>query len=137
MKKSWIPSYEGYKYTPRGIEAHPEIFDAKSQRFTPLSKHDDYEMSAVLDSIALAAEAGILKERKWVKQIFGTTAAFSEFLFRLEEFVDSERVHDRWYSALSLLADTMFFEFGFQTGIDIAQGLWARAETVKQVTLEG
>lgn len=128
-KKNTLPSFAGYKPLPVVPTPVPQYFDPASKKLTPLSEvkfeydEEHHEVYEVLDSLTLALEAGVVSEKAWLKDIFGTPAAFEGFLEYFENYDESFRINDRWNSALALLGDTIHNEEGFITCQDIADRL--------------
>lgn len=127
-KKSKLPSFDGYKPLPMTPQAHPVYFNPETQVLTPLSKvklgkGQAHEVSEVLDSLTLALEAGAVSKEKWVKEVFGTAKAFEKFLEEFEYFSEWNRIWDRWWTALSVLGDSVYDEQGFTTSTEIAERL--------------
>lgn len=127
-KKSKLPSFDGYKPVPMTPQAYPNYFNPETQVLTPVSKvklgkGQTHEVSEVLNSLTLALEAGVVSKEKWVKEVFGTTKAFEKFLEEFEYFGEWNRIWDRWWTALSVLGDTVYDEQGFTTSTEIAERL--------------
>jgi hypothetical protein len=87
----------------------------------------------VLDNLTLAIEAGVVSEKKWLKQIFGDEEHFMNFLDELACYDDCYRICDRWHTALSVLAKSVLVEEGFIACSDISDELIKVAMDTKQL----
>lgn len=127
-KRSTLPSFAGYKPAPLVPKAHPKYFDQETGKLISLSKvkltkGSSHEIHEVLDCLTLALEAGAVSEQKWLKEIFGTAKAFDSFLDEFESYDDCYRICDRWWTALSVLGNTIYDQHSFITCVDIAARL--------------
>lgn len=106
--------FEPYTYDASNahpVIEYPHLFSVAAKTFVPLSEakptsgYDAIPMEEVLDSITLAAEAGVVPRDNWVKYIFGTKERCEAFFDELHAYGESHRVTDRWWSALEHIAD--------------------------------
>jgi hypothetical protein len=114
---------KGYPVEATEVNAYDKIFDTSTRTFKPLTTFKGLEMHEMLDSIALAVEAGVVEKDGWVKQIFTDKDVFKEFLREFAHYDKCFRVNDRWYAALQRLAGGPGDEEGFITCDDIVNEL--------------
>jgi hypothetical protein len=137
-KKVKFPSFAGYKPLPLVPTANPAYFNPETGKLTPLSKikleaGEVHETHDVLDNLTLAIEAGVVSEKKWLKQIFGTPKAFNDFLEEFECYDQFYRIGDRWHVALSVLGKSVLIEESFVTCAEIADELLKQAQESGQL----
>ena len=136
-KKTTITSFAGYRPIPLVPGAYPKYFEPETGTLTPvskvkLSKGESHQIEHVLDSLTLAIETGVVSENKWLKEIFGTVKAFDTFLDEFENYDECFRICDRWWTALSVLGDSIYDQESFITCIDIAERLREVARESRQ-----
>lgn len=106
-------------------------FNPKSKTLTPMTwDADNHTVSVYLDSITGAVESGILDDEKWPQQLFKSPADLDSFLAVLSDYDDEYRINDRWWFALSQLAQ-VYEEAGFIRTADIAGELVVRITEIK------
>ena len=113
---------KGYAFKLRDVTVYPAIWDEKKQKVKPIKSMDDVEVCEVLDSIALAVEAGVVSSFHWPQQFFASKKSCMEFLQQLQEYDDCYRITDRWWMALAKLARKVDEE-GFVSSREIANAL--------------
>lgn len=118
---------KSYSFTLRDVTVYPNIWDDKKKKVKPVKSMDDTAMHEVLDSIALAVEAGVVSAFNWPQQFFASKKAFVEFIDQLEEYGDCYRISDQWWQALAELGDKVDEE-SFVTSREIADALVEDAE---------
>jgi hypothetical protein len=121
-----MTKFNSYQFQQRDIAVYPELWDDKKKALKPIKSMSDFMVHEVLDSIALAVEAGSLDNYKWPQQIFANKAAFEDFIEQLSEYDDCYRITDRWWSALSVICEGGDEE-GFVSSYEIARELQERA----------
>jgi hypothetical protein len=109
-------------------------FDSKTNTFNPLKVRKGFEVHQALDAITVAVEAGIIDNEKFVSQLFDKKADFTKFITYLSEYEDEScrRIIDRWWTALSRLADRNDEE-GFISSAEIAEKLLEAAIDTGQI----
>jgi hypothetical protein len=116
-----------YKFKSRTVgQSMHEMggFNSTTSTFTPLKVRKGFEVHQALDAITLAVEAGIIDNKKFVSQLFNKKSDFTKFITYLSEYEDisCRRIIDRWWTALSRLAD-WDNEEGFVSSAEIAERL--------------
>lgn len=135
--KAPVEFIPGYQHPPRQLDIHTEYWSADRKVFTPLNKvklakNHHHEIHKVLDSIALAVEAGVVPKNGWLKFFFGTPKAFEAFMDQFRSYDECFRINDRWWDAFQTLVDTGE-EYGFITCEEIANTLREDAELTGQL----
>jgi hypothetical protein len=118
---------KGYAFKLREVTVYPNIWDDKKQKVKPVKSMDGTAVHEVLDSIALAVEAGVVSAFNWPQQFFANKKAFMEFIDQLEGYGDCFRISDQWWQALAELGDKVDEE-AFVSSSEIANALIEDAE---------
>lgn len=120
---------EAYAYKVRKVEVFQD-WDPKTKKLTPMRFTEDENRSLyeILDTITLAAEAGVLDSYSWPQQLFADRESFDNFIGALSEYGECYRVADQWWTALAAIAG-VGDEEGFVSSEEIAEVLSEVATT--------
>lgn len=113
---------KGYKFENPRVAVYSDIWDAEKKAFKPIKSMDDTDVTEILDSIALAVEAGVVSSFNWPQQFFASKKIFDDFIEQLECYDDCYRISDRWWQALARITRTVDEE-GFVSSREIAETL--------------
>ena len=115
---------DGYTYQERGVQNY-EGWDAATKTLTPV----EYKgaVYGILDNLTLAVEAGVIDNYLWPKQVFKTRKNFDAFFEEFSEYDQCYRISDRWWMALSKIADVVDEE-AFVSSSEISEKLVGEAE---------
>ena len=120
---------KAYTFTPRAIEAY-DGWNSETKTLTPMEfGHDLHE---VLDNLTQAAEAGVLDNFLWPQQLFADKISYGWFIHELENYDESFRITDEWWTALASLIDNCDEE-EFVTAREIANKLTEYVETYEML----
>jgi len=99
---------KGYTFTPRAIEAY-DGWNSETKTLTPMTFEDGDGrwLHEALDNITLAAEAGVLDNFLWPQQLFADKGSYEWFIAELQNYDESYRITDQWWTALSSLVDNV------------------------------
>lgn len=121
----WAKTYDKFRKAVGG-------YNHKTNTLKPMTWDESQLVSVYLDSITGAVEAGLLDDEKWPQQLFKSSSDLRGFLAELSSYDDSYRINDRWWFALSRLAN-VYDEEGFIRTEDIADELEARVTEIEHL----